>query len=102
MILTQQDKVHMGLGRTDGKGMTAYEFRTIRNTLGLTRGGFAELIGCDLPLVRTYENETSDDGDKILARHAEHVRHIAQMPARKRKRFIKISGCAMQRSNKFK
>lgn len=101
MKLTQQDNIHMGLGRTDKKGMTAYEIKTIRNSLGLTREGLSDMLGCEMALVRSYENATDDDGHKISKQHAEHIRLVAQMPIKRRNRFIKISGYTLQSTAKF-
>jgi len=101
MKLTQHDNIHMGLGRTDNKGMTAYELKGIRQTLGVTRAGLGELLGCDISVIRVYENETGDDGTKISNKHAKHLRLIAQMPIKKRKQFIKISGCRIPQDTQF-
>ncbi|MCK4500763.1 helix-turn-helix domain-containing protein [Candidatus Babeliales bacterium] len=102
MKFTQHDNVFMGLGRTDKKGMTAFGCRTLRLSLGLTQKGLGELIGADISLVRTYENETIDDGKKVSETHAAHMRSVAQMPDKKRREFIKVSGCTMSRNTKFK
>lgn len=102
MKLTQSDRVFAGLGRSDDNGMTSFEFRKIRNSLGLSRKGMGDMLGCQLSIVRTYENETVGDGNKIDKVHAKHARNIASMTVSKRTSYIETSGYELTDKDKFK
>ena len=92
----------MGIGRTDNKGMTALEFKNIRKSLGFTVLGISQFLDCNKNLIKSYENETGDDGDKIAPEHAKQLRDVSSMPTDKRIKFIKETGCQLLADTRFK
>ena len=92
MLLSQHDRIHMGLGRTDDAPMTSLEFKNIRNVLNLTQKGIAELLGSSKRSVIRYENETyTVTSSKIHDNHSKKLRKIMNMPIKERKEVVTVS-----------
>jgi len=91
MQLSQHDRIHMGLGRTDNAPMTSLEFKNIRNSLNLTQTGIAELLSSSKRSVIRYENETYTDTSKIPNNYSKKLRKIMNMPIKKRKKVVTVS-----------
>jgi len=101
MILTQCDRIHAGIGRDDDVGMTQFEFRKIRTSLGLTREGMVCFLGCNTTVVRVYETSASPTLT-VDKKHAKRLRKVASMPISEREQYVKDTGCQLIEDSHFK
>jgi len=101
MKITQCERIHAGIGRDDGAGMTQFEFKKIRIALDLTREGMVCFLKSDKTAVRVYETSTNPTLT-VDKKHAKLLRKVASMPIDKRKQYVKKSGCQLISEYHFK